>query len=332
VVESVVHYQGPSVRYQAEKARIRTLALDGQVALPGLSARATARPDALVVELENQSSYDLDKAFFKLGRRVVPVGPMARHERKSIDIGPATGPDVVDRYESDQILDSSARMRHMILRTLFVDPSLQSDEEFLTKSYRGAEQGTSSDSLFAGWINRSLLDVSWSQPEGATTSRALGLVAIEPEWEIGESRFLVPRGGMTMRLPERGVMQFYFGRSAFRGDQPASSSLGIEFVVPPWAQPAEIEQATLFLKFSAQAYRLVVNLGNERLSLPEVPSGRFPLPASALASRDPRAIKFQLVVEPTTEFADKRVRQGHRWTLREFEVECLCRRLPKEDD
>jgi hypothetical protein len=329
VVDSAVHYQRASVTFQAEKSRLRTLHLKGQLAVPGLVARAKPGPESVSVELDNQSAYDLANCFFKLGRLVQPVGPLAQRERKTISIAPATRP--ADSYESNQIIDSSARMRNSILGALFVDPATQSDEELLTKEYRGPEQGTSSGSILAGWVDQSLLDVSWNDAEG-TPARALGLIAIEPEWEPGESRFLVPRGGMSLRLPELGARQYYFGKSAFRGDHAVPSSLVIEFAVPPWAQPAQIEQATLYIQFTSEAYRLDVRLGDERLSLPDVPSGRFPLPAPTAALPAAGPIKLHLVVQPRDEFANELSRQGYRWALREIELECRCRRLLEDHD
>jgi hypothetical protein len=330
VIDSVVDYEGSTVRYMAEKARLRTLHLEGQIDLPGLSVRASAGPEALVVELENQSSYDFDKSFFKLGRRVLPVGRLAQRERRTIEFRPGAG--LADSYESDAIQDASGRLRHSILRSLFVDPATLTEDELLARVYRGSEQGTSSGSIFAGWVNRSPLDVSWEDREGTTNSHALGLVAIEPEWENAETQFLVPRGGMTIRLRDQGVSQYYFGKSVFRGNRPVSSPMAIEFAVPLWAQPAEIDQATLFVDFVAEAYRLIVKSGDERLPIPEVPSGRFALPPSALSSQNGGAITLHLVVEPRAEFAGDLAREGHRWSLREFELECLCRPLSEEHD
>jgi hypothetical protein len=208
---------------------------------------------------------------------------------------------------------------------------MQSDENPLTKNYRGSNQGTSSGFLFAGWVNRPLLDVSPSEPAGDVTSHALGLVTIEPEWEIEDSTFLVPRGAMTMRLQGTSARSYYFGRSTFRGEHPTVTALNIEFAVPAWGPPAEIEASALFIQFSAEAYRLIVKVGDERLPLPEVPSGRFPIPAASLKSQRGGAIQFDLVVERKAGFDDDAT-QGHRWSLREFEVECTCRRLPDNHD
>jgi hypothetical protein len=329
VVDSAIDHKGSTVRYQSKKAQLRTFHLEGPIIVPGLRARVSTGPQAVTIEFENQSSYDLDNSFFKLGRRTLPVGRLARSERKILEVESDTS---ADSYESNPVLDSASRLRHSILRTLFVDPAMQSDEQVLAIVHRGAEQGTSSGSLFAGWVNQSPLDVSWDDSTGATTLHALGLLAIEPEWVKSETHFLVPRGGMSMEFRDQGARQFHFGKSVFRGYRPVPLSLAIDFSLPSWAQPAKIEQATLFVEFVADAYRLVIKVGDKQLSLPEVPSGRFSLPASAVASQSGGPISLQLVVEPRAEFTRDMVKQGYRWELRHIELECRCRKVFDEHD
>jgi hypothetical protein len=280
---------------------------------------ATAESSGVVVECNNADGRDLENCFFMFGRRFIPIGRLARGEQKIVRIEPGAVPPI--EYEDfDQAQDSASRLRRSMVNTLFVNPASLADHELLVRTYRGNEQGTRSKSLFAGWLDRAI-DANWPG-EDSMQYRGFGLVALEPQWRVPNGSFLIPKGGMSLRLLDPGWWLYYYGKSMFRGNHPFATPLPIEFAVPSWALPAELEDASLFIQFNGEAYKLRVQLDGQWLDLPAEPTGRWNIPITRNEMTRGGRIQFRVMVEPSDAYSADRAWEGYRWTLSEFDIEC----------
>ena len=323
------------VSFQAEKGNLRTLKLEGLIQQKGFRAYAQARTEVLAIRITNSSPNDLQGTFVKLGRRILPVGDLPQGSSKLLNVEPAEGPTLSETYERAGVFSESARFRQLVLKQLLRDRSSLEDETPLLLVRRGLRQGTGSQPFVAGWVNAPPFSISLSQatePYGSlpTTRRSLGLIAVQPEFEVADEVFLVPKGSLTLDLPEQASRRVYFGKSAFRGKKPETGTgMTLRYSLPAWARPARVKSAALFVHFESEAFRLRVFTNDEEIDLPEDLSGKVAIP-QAQSRFDHGTIDLRLEITPRSELKAGGNWQESPWFLREIEVECLCERRSSE--
>ena len=340
-----VHHDPHQTRLNvhSEKGQYRTLQLQGHASLQGLHARGHLHRKGLVMELSNQSKHPLIHTFLKLGRRVLPTGNFAPQESRNLPIiGPTTQTGLSQAYEKEGLLDDNGLFRRLVLEELIISPRNLTSDQPLALVPRGTRQGTYSQSFWGIWTSRAPVPVTWQQSsdrnQDEKSNRSLGFVALVPEFVLAESEFLIPKGLMTLNLPQPGAASYYFGQHVLRGDRPVLGSiLTLEFRLPRWARPAQIQQAHLFVDFDSDAFQLRVFHGEQELDIPPGQKGQLEIPFND-SFIDKEVISLRLQIEPTAEFADDETVlasdsdtapaekwRGHSWSIREIEVESVCR-------